>query len=200
MKDNKFTKAERNEIAKFLTQKHTAYNIGIGDGKGWSTETQIDFQDNPDDFIDTLEQVIAEIDFPKTEGMLTFVRTVSIDYIEPDHYLAAEGMENKQFPAPEWKELPTVTIYVPSQNQILQIAEGSGDNLSAEDMENGIVDYIYYSQYKLDDLTEEYDGGQIDKTEMVRDTYSSLTEAIPEVLNFAFDDASLKYIVLEQES
>ena len=41
-----------------------------------------------------------------------------------------------------------VYIYVPSEQQIIKISEGSGDNLSEEDMAEGYVDYIYYEQLK----------------------------------------------------
>lgn len=215
MKGNKFEKQERKLIAGFLTQKNTAYNIGISDGKDWHEETQINYHDNVDDFIDALEHDIAEMDFPQTPGMLTLMRTVVIEYIEPDHYLAEEGIEDKKFASPNWKELDPVVILVPSQNQIIRIQEGSGDNLSAEDMEAGLVDYIYYAQFnaddvreqfdldnskeecELDEIAEEIDGGQIDQTEMLRDKYSSLEQAIPEVLDFVYGDAKLEYKKLQ---
>ena len=46
-------------------------------------------------------------------------------------------------------------VFVPSKRQIICIQEGSGDNLSDEDLDEGYVDYIYYTQYSLEDFEEE---------------------------------------------
>lgn len=97
-------------------------------------------------------------------------------------------------------EMPMVTIFVPSKNQIIQISEGDGSNISTEDAANGIVDYIYFNQYDIQDFTNETDGGQIDKKEYLKDTYDSLTETIPEVLEFAYDDADTPYVLLDQDT
>ena len=40
-------------------------------------------------------------------------------------------------------------IFIPVMKQIIRIAEGTGDNLLPEDIEEGYVDYIYYEQYEL---------------------------------------------------
>lgn len=96
------------------------------------------------------------------------------------------------------RALEPVSIFVPAAYQVLQISEGTGENLSAEDTDNGFVDYLYYVQYDMNDLDAgEYDGGQILKKEPVQDLYESLTEAIPEVLDFAYGNSSLPYVLLE---
>lgn len=47
---------------------------------------------------------------------------------------------------------------------VIELSEGTGDNLLHEDIEEGYIDYLYYNiypdilAYKRD---EEYDGGQI---------------------------------------
>lgn len=95
------------------------------------------------------------------------------------------------------EELKPVYIYVPTKNQIIGIKEGSGDNLSKEDRENGYVDYIYYSQYELGEDIEEVDGGDILQKEYLRDKYKSLEEVIPEVLEFVYDISDYEYIVIK---
>ena len=88
-----------------------------------------------------------------------------------------------------------INIFVPEFKQIITISEGNGMNLLDEDMDEGFVDYIYYDQYDYD--MQEVDGGQVMLTEMFREKYSSTKECIPAVLDMAYGDSSIKYIVLE---
>ena len=89
-----------------------------------------------------------------------------------------------------------VYIYVPSEQQIIKISEGSGDNLTDEDMDEGYVDYIYYEQYSRESGFPELDGGMIMLTELFQETYESTNECIPAVLDMAFGDVTTEYIVL----
>lgn len=43
----------------------------------------------------------------------------------------------------------TIFIYVPAVDQIVRISEGSGDNLTDENIKAGYVDYIYYEQHNV---------------------------------------------------
>ena len=90
-----------------------------------------------------------------------------------------------------------VYIYVPCEQQIIRIAEGTGDNLDDDDLDNGYVDYIYYSQYSREMDFPEVDGGMIMLTELFQVKYKSTEEAIPAVLDMAFGDESMTYIVLD---
>lgn len=90
-----------------------------------------------------------------------------------------------------------VYIYVPAMKQIVRIAEGSGDNLLDEDIEAGYVDYIYYDQYALEAALPERDGGQIMLTERFQEKFTCTKDAIPAVLEMAFGDETMAYIVLE---
>ena len=192
-----FPKAMINQMTQLLEHKYAAYNVTFKDvHTGFETTSQGNFHDNVMDFLSWCQEMIDEIEWPHAENALVLHRDVEITAVEFDHYLADEGAEDKKYSAPGWQELPMVTIYVPSKKQIIQISEGDGSNLSNEDKENGIVDYIYYSQYDLDNITEECDGGQIDKDAYLRDTYKSLEEAIPEVLDFAYGDDSILYLIL----
>lgn len=90
----------------------------------------------------------------------------------------------------------TIYIYVSGVKQIVKISEGSGDNLNDEDMEAGYVDYIYYEQYVMDPYMRESDGGMIMLTELFRDRYEKTEDCVSEVLDMAYGDPTLEYIVL----
>lgn len=89
-----------------------------------------------------------------------------------------------------------IYIYVPAVKQIIKIAEGSGDNLNDEDIEAGYVDYVYYEQFIMDPYMRETDGGMIMLTEPFRDKYACTKDAVPDVLDMAYRDTHLDYIVL----
>lgn len=91
----------------------------------------------------------------------------------------------------------TIYIYVPGEQQILKISEGTGDNLLEEDSAEGYVDYIYYEQYSREYGFPEVDGGMVMLTELFRDKYKSTKECIPAVLDMAFNDENMEYIVLD---
>lgn len=89
-----------------------------------------------------------------------------------------------------------VYIYVPSEQQIIRIAEGSGDNLTDEDMDAGYVDYIYYEQYSREAGFPEVDGGMIMLTELFQEKYDSTAECVSAVLDMAFGDVTMDYVIL----
>lgn len=90
----------------------------------------------------------------------------------------------------------SIYIYVPEAQQIIKISEGSGDNLLDEDIEAGYVDYIYYEQYVMDPEMRETDGGMIMLTELFQEKFKCTADAIPDVLDMAYGQESLEYIVL----
>lgn len=90
-----------------------------------------------------------------------------------------------------------VYIYVPGEQQIVKISEGTGDNLLQEDIDAGYVDYIYYEQYSREADFPEVDGGMIMLTELFRDKYDSTAECISAVLDMAYGDVTMDYIVLD---
>ena len=99
-----------------------------------------------------------------------------------------------------YKELDPVSLFIPECNQIVIIKEGSGDNLSREDREEGFVDYIYYTQYSLNNGDiEEVDGGMILQKSYLADTYSSLRLVISDVLDMAYDSKDTPYVVLAKK-
>lgn len=90
-------------------------------------------------------------------------------------------------------------IFIPDENQIIRISEGSGDNLLPEDTAEGYVDYIYYEQYELGGGLLEVDGGQVLLKDMFRDRYGCTADSIPEVLNMAYGNCELDYKILERK-
>lgn len=99
-----------------------------------------------------------------------------------------------------YKELEPVILYIPECNQLLSIKEGSGDNLSYEDREQGYVDYIYYTQYSLESgEPEEIDGGMVLQKSYLAETYSSLRLVIGEVLDMAYDSENTPYVLLTKK-
>jgi hypothetical protein len=90
-----------------------------------------------------------------------------------------------------------VYIYVPSKKQIIRIAEGTGDNLDDNDIDSGFVDYIYYDTHNLEAGIPEVDGGMIMLKELFQVKFGSTKDAIPSVLDMAYSDVTIPYIVLE---
>lgn len=89
-----------------------------------------------------------------------------------------------------------IFIYVPTMRQIIRIDEGSGDNLTDDDIAQGYVDYIYYEIYNVQQDLPEVDGGTIMLTEWFQEKFESTKEAIPAVLDMAYGDESIEYIML----
>ena len=94
-------------------------------------------------------------------------------------------------------EFNDIFIYVPTMRQIIRIDEGSGDNLTDDDIAQGYVDYIYYEVYNVQQDLPEVDGGIIMLTEWFQEKFESTKEAIPAVLDMAYGDESIGYVVLD---
>ena len=90
-----------------------------------------------------------------------------------------------------------IFIYVPTMRQIIRIDEGSRDNLTDDDIAQGYVDYIYYEVYNVQQDLPEVDGGIIMLTEWFQEKFESTKEAIPAVLDMAYGDESIGYVVLD---
>ena len=90
-----------------------------------------------------------------------------------------------------------IFIYVQTKKQIIRIDEGSGDNLTDDDIEQGYVDYIYYEVYNVQQDFPETDGGMIMLKEPFQEKFKSTKEAIPAVLDMAYGNESIGYIVLD---
>lgn len=74
-------------------------------------------------------------------------------------------------------------LWIKSEQCVLQIVEGTGDNLDEEDIVDGYVDYVLYSVYDIDnaDLDEELtlvcdDGGQLLRKEEIKDVLDTVSD------------------------
>lgn len=90
-----------------------------------------------------------------------------------------------------------IFIYVQAMRQIIRIDEGSGDNLTDDDVAQGYVDYIYYEVYNVQQDLPEVDGGMIMLTEVFQKKFKSTKDAIPAVLDMAYGNESMGYIALD---
>lgn len=93
-----------------------------------------------------------------------------------------------------------IWFWVPAKGQLVYLQEGSGDNLLPEDEAEGYKDYLDYTCFDLDqgDITESC-GGQMMLTEYVQERYGCLADAIPEILDFEYEDMSLDAQILQQQ-
>ena len=101
------------------------------------------------------------------------------------------------FDEPTETDIEDLTILVPSANQIIRISVGTGDNLLKEDIEEGYVDYLNYDIFEVDGITETdgpSDGGMILLKDPALKKYTSLIDAVPEVLDMAYDNTNLSWI------
>ena len=94
-------------------------------------------------------------------------------------------------------EFNDIFIYVQAMKQIIRIAEGSGDNLTDDDISQGYIDYIYYDVYNVQQDLPEVDGGMVMLTELFQEKFKSVKDAIPAVLDMVYGDESIKYVVLD---
>ena len=90
-----------------------------------------------------------------------------------------------------------VFIYGQRKKQIIRISEGSGDNLTDDDIVQGYVDYIYYEVYNVEQDLPEVDGGMIMLTEPFQEKFKSTKDTIPAVLDMAYGNETAGYIVLD---
>ena len=94
-------------------------------------------------------------------------------------------------------EFNDIFIYVPTMRQIIRIDEGSGDNLTDDDIAQGYVDYIYYEVYNVQQDLPEVDGGIVMLTELFQNKFKSVKDSIPAVLDIAYGYESIGYIMLD---
>ena len=89
-----------------------------------------------------------------------------------------------------------IYIYVLSKKQIIRITEGSGDNLTDDDLDQGYIDYIYYETHSLKQDLPEVDGEMILLNQLFRQKYNSTKESITAVLDMAYEDENIDYVLL----
>lgn len=91
-------------------------------------------------------------------------------------------------------------IFVPSKGELLYLQEGTGDNITPDDVEEGNIDYLDYTAFSLEDgEVDETDGGELLLPYMVQEHYTCLTDAVPDILEFAYDNMFLEARILERK-
>lgn len=102
--------------------------------------------------------------------------------------------------------LEVVSNNVPSDIMIwnastgfIHITEGSGCNLSGEDIENGMIDYINYNFLELDG-TEfvEVDGGQCDLDTLYREKFHCISDVVNYLIEEEFIPNAVYAVLNEQ--
>lgn len=93
-----------------------------------------------------------------------------------------------------------IWFYVPFQDVLIYLQEGSGDNLSKEDIEVGNVAYLDYTVFDVKDgeITED-DGGELLLSQSVQERYDCLADAIPDILEFAYNNMVLDAMILKRK-
>lgn len=91
-------------------------------------------------------------------------------------------------------------IFVPKMQALIYAEEGTGDNLLAEDRENGYVDYVEYQTYRLENSCEEDDGGEWMLTELFREKYPNMEACVKDLLTFIYDQEDLPYLILPRKA
>ena len=93
-------------------------------------------------------------------------------------------------------------IYVPLHDDVIRIEEGTGDNLSREDIADGFVDYVNYYVDDAENICDDSscsgprDGGMVMYESLIREKLSSLKEVVPDVLRDIYDNEGLTWIEL----
>lgn len=117
--------------------------------------------------------------------------------VQPKELLISDTIYGKKPEgfAPIW-------FFVPAKAQLVFLQEGSGDNLLPEDRKEGIVDYFDITAYSMNSCgdIEEDDGGQLLLHYMIQEHYGCLADAIPDVLDFLFDEPFLDAQILKVEN
>ena len=86
---------------------------------------------------------------------------------------------------------PVLLAWIKSEEVFLKITEGSGDNLSDEDIEQGLNFYVLWSTFELDkdslEIDEEMEVHLSDSGELDMKKKVSLKKALPDVYEMAFN-------------
>lgn len=96
----------------------------------------------------------------------------------------------------EYEGYDDLFIFVPETKQIIHIAEGTGDNLLQEYINEGFVDYIIYEQYVLKSDIPKINREKILLKKSFREIYECTSDCIQDVLEIAYGNSYLDSIIL----
>ena len=82
-----------------------------------------------------------------------------------------------------------ILAWVKSRHAFLKLQEGTGDNLSEQDVANGMTDYVLWSTFcpECIDVDEELEMKHLDGGMMMFKARTSAIESLPECYVSAFD-------------
>lgn len=93
--------------------------------------------------------------------------------------------------------MDVIHLYIPEKNLLLSFEQGTGDNLLPEDEASGFNDYLNWYTKSLDQVEpEEDDGGMVLFNHDTNNFNEDMLSAIPYVLDEAFDDPTIRFILL----
>lgn len=87
-------------------------------------------------------------------------------------------------------------VYVPETKQLIYIYEGTGDNLTKEDLAEGYVDYLNYNTYDLESGINEADGGMLLLGQLISEKYPNFADCLPDILDDLYDNPNMKAMLL----
>lgn len=92
-----------------------------------------------------------------------------------------------------------ILVYIPGEGIFLHVAEGTGDNLDSDDLEEGYVDYYMWSTYKMDAALEltELDGGMCLLKSMCVDAFADAEAMLQDCLSEWLGIPDALYVVVE---
>lgn len=90
-----------------------------------------------------------------------------------------------------------IMVYLPDLKIFIMAAEGSGENLSQDDIDSGSVDYTYIEIYKYEDRElVEIDGGMQLLPKQFKEMYPNVEDCLNDVMEF-MTGGKHDYVVIE---
>ena len=86
--------------------------------------------------------------------------------------------------------------HVPETKQLIYICEGTGDNLTKEDLAEGYVDYLNYSTYDLESGINEADSGMLLLRQPASEKYPNFSDCLSDILDDLYDNPNMKTMLL----
>lgn len=92
-----------------------------------------------------------------------------------------------------------ILVYIPGEGIFLHVAEGTGDNLDSDDIEEGFVDYYVWSTFHMSAALEltEVDGGMCLMRDMCADAFTDAEAMLQDCMSEWLGIPDALYVVVE---
>lgn len=92
-----------------------------------------------------------------------------------------------------------ILAYIPGEGLFVHVAEGTGDNLDSDDLEEGYVDYYMWSTYHMNAALEltEHDGGMCLLKSMCVDAFADAEAMLQDCMSEWLGIPDALYVVVE---